>query len=175
MQLFHPAYIGLERMANLLSDINELSKSTNTNGYPPYNVVKTGDNTYLVELAVAGFKKNQIEVSTQDNILTIKATNENGDTVAHYVHRGIGARSFMRKFTLMDYIEVRNVILADGMLRIELERVVPESLKPRVIEIKDNVDDWKSVMSKPETQLLVEDAETEKTVEKSTRRAAKKS
>lgn len=147
MQLFHPSLIGFDRLSAVLNELN--SRGTFTPSYPPYNVVKIDENHYIIEMAVAGFSKNQLSVEIQENTLTVTAKNEDSSTTTEYVHRGIGGRAFLRKFTLMDYLEVRNVTLKDGMLKIELERVIPEALKPRVIEIKDNRDDWDSVMDPP--------------------------
>ena len=111
----------------------------NGNGvnYPPYNIVKTGNYTYDVELALAGFSKKDIDVSYEDSMLTVKsiqeAKTEDADGV---LHRGISKRFFSKSFTIADDVEVKGAELKDGLLRISLERIIPENKKPRTITIK---------------------------------------
>ena len=111
--------------------------------FPPYNIVKTGENTYDIELALAGFNKKDIEVEYEDNHLVVKSkkvekseadetTDENGDVL----HRGISKRSFTRSFTIASDVEVKGAELKDGLLTVALERIIPESKKARSIEIK---------------------------------------
>ncbi len=108
-----------------------------TPNYPPYNIVKTGDYTYDVELALAGFSKKDIDVTYEDSMLTVKsiqeAKTEDADGV---LHRGISKRFFSKSFTIADDVEVKGAELKDGLLRISLERIIPESKKPRTITIK---------------------------------------
>ena len=109
----------------------------NATNYPPYNIVKTGDYTYDVELALAGFSKKDIDVTYEDSMLTVKsiqeAKTEDADGV---LHRGISKRFFSKSFTIADDVEVKGAELKDGLLRISLERIIPESKKPRTITIK---------------------------------------
>ena len=111
--------------------------------FPPYNIVKTGENTYDVELALAGFNKKDIEVEYEDNHLVVKSkkvekseadetTDENGDVL----HRGISKRSFTRSFTIASDVEVKGAELKDGLLTVALERIIPDAKKARSIEIK---------------------------------------
>ena len=105
--------------------------------FPPYNIVKTGDFTYDVELALAGFSKDDITVDYADNLLTVKSvkkekTDDDKDGV---LHRGISKRMFSKAFTIADDVEVKGAELKDGLLKISLERIVPEGKKPRNIEI----------------------------------------
>jgi len=102
--------------------------------YPPYNIKKTGENTYVIEMAVAGFGKQDIELVLEDGVLTIKGSVSTDDT-SSYVFKGIADRAFTRKFTLADTVEVKNADLINGMLKIWLERFIPESKKPKKIEI----------------------------------------
>lgn len=148
---YHPAYIGFDRLWRIF---NEAEKSLNTNsGYPPYNLVDLGENKYLVEIAVAGFEAKDIDVTLQENSLLISAMSPENSN--HFIHRGIAGRSFARRFTLADTIEVRDVTLEHGMLRITLENVIPEAKKPRKLEIRSG-----------NPQLLVENNEsTQKTLE----------
>ena len=106
--------------------------------YPPYNIVKTGDYTYDVELALAGFSKKDIDVTYEDGMLTVKSIQEakTDDANDGVLHRGISKRFFSKSFTISDDVEVKGAELRDGLLRISLERIIPESKKPRTITIK---------------------------------------
>ncbi len=109
-----------------------------TVNFPPYNIVKTGDYTYDVELALAGFSKEDITVDYADNILSVKSvknTDENKENDG-VLHRGISKRYFSKSFTISDDVEVKGAELKDGLLKISLERIVPEGKKPRTIEVK---------------------------------------
>jgi len=107
--------------------------------YPPYNIVKTGDYTYDIELALAGFNKKDIDVSYEDGVVTVKSIHEAKEDqkgVDNVLHRGISKRQFTKSFTIADDVEVRGAELKDGLLKISLERIIPESKKPRSIEVK---------------------------------------
>jgi len=109
-----------------------------TVNFPPYNIVKTGDYTYDVELALAGFSKDDITVDYADNVLTVKSvkkTDEDKDADG-VLHRGISKRQFTRSFTIADDVEVKGAELKDGLLKVSMERIIPEGKKPRSIEIK---------------------------------------
>jgi len=106
--------------------------------YPPYNIVKTGKNTYDIELALAGFNKKDIEINMEDGMLNIKsvveATKDKDEDGV--IHKGIAKRYFSKSFTIADDVEVKGAELKDGLLKVSLERIVPESKKPRTINIK---------------------------------------
>jgi molecular chaperone IbpA len=106
--------------------------------YPPYNIVKTGKNTYDVELALAGFSKKDIEINMEDGVLNIKsaveATKDKDEDGV--IHKGIAKRYFSKSFTIADDVEVKGAELKDGLLKVSMERIVPESKKPRTIDIK---------------------------------------
>ena len=106
--------------------------------YPPHNIVKYSENNYAIEVAVAGFTKEEISVSVDQDQLGISGIkNRNGDDVeVEYLHRGLAARDFEQIFRLAEYMEVKGAEVKDGMLRIDIERIIPEALKPRTIEIK---------------------------------------
>ena len=106
--------------------------------FPPYNIVKTGDFTYDVELALAGFSKDDITVDYADNLLTVKSVKKekSEDDKDGVLHRGISKRMFSKAFTIADDVEVKGAELKDGLLKISLERIVPEGKKPRNIQIK---------------------------------------
>jgi molecular chaperone IbpA len=107
--------------------------------YPPHNIVKYSEDTYAIEVAVAGFTKEEVTVEVDQDQLTIRGIKNrpNVDTgQIEYLHRGLAARDFEQSFTLAEYMEVRGAKVADGMLQIDLQRIVPDALKPRQIEIK---------------------------------------
>ncbi len=134
---FTPLYrsvVGFDRLATLLE---AASKSEPPTGYPPYNIETTGEDSYRIELAVAGFKADELSVEAKENLLTIagrKAPNP-ADAERRYLHRGLAERSFERRFQLADYVVVSDATLADGLLSISLKRELPESLKARTIPI----------------------------------------
>jgi molecular chaperone IbpA len=112
---------------------------TNQNGnYPPHNIVKYSEDTYGIEVAVAGFAKDEVTVEVDQDQLTIRGVKHrpNVDVGIEYLHRGLAARDFEQTFTLAEYMEVVGAKVQDGMLQIDIKRVVPEALKPRKIEIK---------------------------------------
>lgn len=111
-----------------------------TVNYPPYNIVKTGANTYNVEVALAGFSRDDVSVEFAEGILTIKSKDrtesEKQDADSDIIHKGISKRYFSKSFTVSDDVEIKGAELKDGLLTVSLERIVPESKKARVIEIK---------------------------------------
>ncbi|WP_323970462.1 Hsp20 family protein [Aeromonas veronii] len=130
---FSPLYrsaIGFDRLANLI----ESAASNGNAGYPPYNIEQLGDNDYRISMAVAGFTQEELELSFQENLLTVKG-NKQADTGRNYLYQGIAERGFERRFQLADYVRVRGADLKNGLLHIELVREVPEAMKPRKIEI----------------------------------------
>ena len=126
-----PFFIGFDGLVNKMHSLN----GVNTSNYPPYNLIKTGDDSYLIELAVAGFDENDFDIELHDSILTIKAEIEETNDGTKYLHKGIAARSFVRKFTLADTVVVEGVSLHQGMLNIRLANVIPDEKKPRKILI----------------------------------------
>ena len=130
---FSPLYrsaIGFDRLANLI----ESAASNGNAGYPPYNIEQLGDNDYRISMAVAGFTQEELELSFQENLLTVKG-NKQADTERHYLYQGIAERGFERRFQLADYVGVKGTDLKNGLLHIDLAREVPEAMKPRKIEI----------------------------------------
>jgi molecular chaperone IbpA len=125
--------IGFDRLFDLMDDSLRFEPEDH---YPPCNIVRTGENTYRISVAVAGFKPDQINVTVESNMLTVTGrTNEKQDA-GNYLYRGIAGRSFERRFNLADFVEVKGASLEDGLLQIELERELPEAMKPRRIDIK---------------------------------------
>ncbi|RZJ44682.1 MAG: Hsp20 family protein [Brevundimonas sp.] len=139
---FSPLYrsaVGFDRLANLLESA---SRTSQENGWPPYNIETTGENAYRIEIAVAGFKSDELNIEVKENLLTVtgrKAANDlpgDGVTVArNFLHRGLAERDFERRFQLADYVVVKTADLSNGLLSIDLVRELPEALKPRRIEI----------------------------------------
>lgn len=122
--------VGFDRIFNLLE-----SGMRDDDGYPPFDIERQGEDSYRIRLAVAGFRPDEIEVVAQQNQLTITGKRAEDKDQGQYLHRGIAARSFERRFQLADFVEVRSASFDNGMLRIDLQRVVPEAMKPRKIEI----------------------------------------
>lgn len=129
--LFRTA-IGFDRLAQMVEGLQEAAPAT----FPPYNIEKTGDDTYRVTLAVAGFAPEDIEITVRDNTLVVagRVQQAANDGVAT-LYRGIAGRSFERRFALADHIVVEDANLVNGLLHIGLKRIVPEALKPRRIAI----------------------------------------
>ena len=135
---FSPLYrsaVGFDRLANLLESA---ARTSQENGWPPYNIETTGENAYRIEIAVAGFKPDELNIEVKENLLTVtgrKTANDEGSTERTYLHRGLAERDFERRFQLADYVVVKTADLSNGLLSIELARELPEALKPRRIEI----------------------------------------
>jgi len=109
----------------------------NNSNYPPHNIVKYSDSDYAIEIAVAGFKKEEITVEVDQDQLIVRGVQQVTDAGAkEYLHRGLASRDFEQSYTLAEYMNVKGAEVSDGMLIIKIERIVPESLKPRQIEIK---------------------------------------
>ena len=125
--------IGFDRVFNELNRTFANSKSTEN--YPPYNIARLDDTHYVIEVAVAGFAEDEIDVEIKESTLIIKGEKPKKDKEIEYVHKGISARNFERSFTLADNVEVRAATVQNGILAIALEHVVPEEQKPKKIAI----------------------------------------
>ena len=135
---FTPLYrsaVGFDRLANLLETA---ARTSQDGGYPPYNIETTGENAYRIEIAVAGFAPDELNIEVKENLLTVtgrKTANDDAATQKTYLHRGLAERDFERRFQLADYVVVSEANLVNGLLSISLKRELPEALKPRRIEI----------------------------------------
>jgi molecular chaperone IbpA len=132
---FSPLYrsaVGFDRLASLLETA---SRAEGPSGYPPYNIETVGENAYRIEIAVAGFKPEELNIEARENTLTVQGRKAANDEARRFLHRGLAERNFERRFQLADYVVVTGAQLADGLLTIALERQLPEALKPRRIEI----------------------------------------
>ena len=128
-----PYAVGFDRIFDNLSRYT--ADNVQSTGFPPYNIRKEGDYNYVIELALAGFGKKDIEVEVADGTLSVRSVKENSEDDST-VYRGISYRRFERKFTMADDIVVNGAKLENGMLTVDLERVVPEEKKPRLISVK---------------------------------------
>lgn len=129
-----PWMVGFERQVETLTRMAEdLGKGSS---YPPYNIVKHGEDNYSVEMAVAGFKKSDIKIQIKDNVLTVSGTRDSKRDDDAFVHRGLGMRNFKSEFVLADYVEIAKASMVDGILFIDLERRIPEEHKPKFIDIQ---------------------------------------
>ena len=130
---FNRALIGFDQLFDQLERryVNSVS-----NNYPPHNIIKTGDDQYEIQIAVTGFSKNEISVTVEDNVLIIKGERQTPEHAPEaYLHRGLAARDFVKEFPLAEYIEVAGAETQNGLLTICLIRNIPESAKPKVIDI----------------------------------------
>jgi len=111
------------------------SQQLNTN-YPPHNVIKTGENTVTIEIAVAGFEEGEIDITVEKNVMTVSGARRRVEPEdVEYLHRGIGSRDFKQTFQLSEYVEIKTAIIKNGILSIFLERIIPEEKKPKSIAI----------------------------------------
>jgi molecular chaperone IbpA len=124
--------VGFDRLAALL---DAAAKADQASGYPPYNIETTAENAYRIELAVAGFKPEELNIEVKENLLTVTGRKPANDDTKRYLHRGLAERNFERRFQLADYVVVNDASLADGLLSISLKRELPEQLKPRQVAI----------------------------------------
>jgi molecular chaperone IbpA len=132
---FSPLYrsvVGFDRLAGLLE---AAAKSDPASGYPPYNIESVGENAYRIEIAVAGFKTEELSIEVKENLLTVVGRKAANGAPKTYLHQGLAARDFERSFQLADYVLVTDASLEDGLLAITLKRELPESLKPRQVQI----------------------------------------
>jgi molecular chaperone IbpA len=125
--------VGFDRLSRLMDAATRVDDSSLS--YPPYNIERTGDDTYRISMAVAGFGEGDLTITTQDNQLVITGKLAQEGDKQSYLYRGIAGRAFERRFTLADHIRVSGAALANGLLHVELVREVPEAMKPRQIKI----------------------------------------
>jgi molecular chaperone IbpA len=129
---FYRSSVGFDRLFNLLDE----AANVETVAYPPYNIERLDENSYRITMAVAGFASDEIAIESKGNVLTVTGKKaDKVETKSEFLHQGIAARSFERRFQLADYVEVKGADLDNGLLHISLERRVPEALKPRQIAI----------------------------------------
>jgi molecular chaperone IbpA len=142
---FAKGAVGFDDMFKRLAVFSETLPKIPT--YPPYNILKTGENTYVIEIAIAGFGKQDIELTLENGTLTVKGHSES-DEKSDYLFKGIADRAFTRTFTLADTVEVKNADLINGMLKIWLERFIPEHANPKKIEINEAKKEYVAALDK---------------------------
>jgi len=131
---FRRSTVGFDRLFDMLENSNMGQAQEN---YPPFDLIRKGENDYCIQLAVAGFKPDEIDITAQQNVLIVtgRKSDETSEKDGDFIYRGIANRSFERRFALADHIQVRGADLKDGMLAIELVREIPEAMKPRKIAV----------------------------------------
>lgn len=163
---FLPTTIGFdEAFKNLESVTRTIQKAVPS--YPPYNIKKVSDNKYVIELAVAGFGKQDLEMELNDGVLSIKGrtsldtlTKDGVDQT--YLYKGIADRAFTRQFTLADSVEIKNAELINGMLKVWLENIIPEHKKPKKIDIEDRAGSSSTAVNDQITDSVTQGAESTK-------------
>ena len=125
--------VGFDSLASMLDQVADFDNEVTT--YPPYNIERLTENEYRITMAVAGFGKQDVKIEVKENTLSIRGDKKEADNQRTFLHRGIASRAFERRFQLADHVEVRGADVKDGLLSVDLEREVPERLKPRTIEI----------------------------------------
>ena len=133
---FSPLYrsaVGFDRLMNVL---DAAQKNGAADGYPPYNIEKTSEDSYQITLAVAGFRSADLDVEVRDGQLVIVGKGDSEEQDNQFLHRGIARRAFERRFQLADHVEVKSADLVDGLLKVDLVREIPEAMKPRKIDIR---------------------------------------
>ncbi|SKA12494.1 Hsp20 family protein [Consotaella salsifontis] len=135
---FAPLYrstVGFDRLFSMLDSLGQPESASPS--YPPYNIERTGENAYRITMAVAGFGENDLSLESRENVLTVKGEkkDEKEEGERDILYRGIAGRAFERRFQLAEYVEVKGASLKNGLLHIDLVRVIPEAMKPRKIEI----------------------------------------
>lgn len=131
---FYRQAIGIDSLFDRLMHNIDVA-SSQANNYPPYNIIKTGEDSYEIQIAVAGFAEGEVEINFHEGQLVITGEKNTDDSDTQYLHRGISARKFIRTFQLSDYVEVREAAMKDGILTVSLQRIVPEEMKPKRIAI----------------------------------------
>lgn len=124
--------VGYDRLASILDNV---TRTDSGSSYPPYNIEKTGEDSYRITIAVAGFSDDELTIEARDGQLVIAGKKAGAETKTNYLHRGIATRAFEKRFQLADHVRATDAITANGLLHVDLIREVPEALKPRKIEI----------------------------------------
>jgi molecular chaperone IbpA len=131
---FYRNTVGIDRLFDRIT--SQIDAAATGGNYPPYDIVKTGDDTYEIRVAAAGFRQGEIDVEFHEGRLTIHGNKNSEDREeTEYLHHGISSRAFTRTFTLADYVEVKGAVMQDGILTVQLERIVPETMKPKSIAV----------------------------------------
>lgn len=152
---FDKLFVGFDDTYNRISKVHD-DLTKNIPNYPPYNIRKVNDNTYVIEIAVAGFSKSEIEVEFADDKLIVSGNAQDDDS-ADWLYKGIATRNFTRTFALDDKIEIKGAALMNGMLKIALEKIIPDHKKPKKIEVSDEPTSVSEFASNNKQLLMEED------------------
>jgi molecular chaperone IbpA len=125
--------VGFDRLAKMLDEVNNFDAPS----YPPYNIERTGEHDYRITMAVAGFTADEINIEVKENALSVTGRKAEREDKPQYLHQGIAARNFERRFQLADHVEVTGATMENGLLHVDLKREIPEAMKPRTIAIKN--------------------------------------
>jgi molecular chaperone IbpA len=128
---FYQSTVGFDRLAKMLDEVSNFEAPT----YPPYNIERTGENAYRITMAVAGFSPADLNIEVKEGTLTISGKRQEQEPKSEYLHQGIAARSFERRFRLADHVEVQGAEIENGLLHVALKRELPEAMKPRTIPV----------------------------------------
>lgn len=146
--IYRPSTLGFEKIFNDIENVFNNFGKHQSPSYPPHNIIKTDENNYIIELAVAGFNKSDIEITVENGNLVIKGSRIEPDSTIEYIYRGIGTRSFIKEIKLAETIVVLGATFNDGILSIGLQNIVPENKKSQKIEIGENLNFQKSQLLK---------------------------
>jgi len=143
--------LGFDKLFDDVEKMLNMNVQKTVSNFPPHNILKLDDTHYIVELAVAGFSKDEIEISVDDGTLTVKGEKKDTAIGVQYLHKGIGTRSFTKSLTIADTVEVKGAEFKDGILSIGLENIIPEHKKPRKIEIGESLKEFKPQLLQEKT------------------------
>ena len=143
-----PSTVGFDRLLTTIDEFDRLFGNTKAPTYPPYNIVKFDQDHYEIQIAVSGFSQDDITIETNRDVLTVNGVSKKSETEIKYLHHGLATRDFKHTFTLSDTVVVNSAEIVNGVLKIELENVIPEEKKPRKIPI-----------GKPENSLLLNEGD----------------
>jgi molecular chaperone IbpA len=130
-----PSTVGFDRLLSTMEEFDAMLTQNKIPTYPPYNIIKEDETNYTIELAVSGFKRDEIEITSEGNKLYVNGAINTARTEVQYLHRGIGTRNFSHKYTVADTVIVKSADIVDGLLVIKLQNMIPEEKKPRKIPI----------------------------------------
>ena len=143
--------VGFDRFQDILDKV--FAQDVVSTGYPPYNIEKTSDESYVISIAAAGFTSKELEIEVRENKLLVTGKKSSDDAKRVFLHKGIGQRSFQRKFQLADHVKVVSADFSDGMLNISLEREIPEAYKPRKIAISNGHGNGSTIVNEKAVEI----------------------
>lgn len=146
-KLIDSFFVGFDDMLNRMNGFSKSAKDCSVVNYPPYNIRKVDENRYVIEMAVAGFGRHDIDVTIEDGTLTVSGSLKSSSENQAYLYKGIADRAFKRSFAVADTIEIRNAELFNGMLRVWLENMIPDHKKARKVEVRDAAETDKQLLT----------------------------